>query len=252
MCLIVFAHQHFSGYKLVLLSNRDEYHERAATPAGFWPSYPKIFGGQDEVAGGSWLSVDTSGRLAAITNVRKQPFNTTAELSRGLLVSDFLKQSLSAADFINELKKNDAQYALFNLLLSDKSGLWHYSNDTHKIHQINKGVHGLSNASLNTPWPKLRDAVSALEHAESAIDVSALLNIMHSEVRPSDSKLPSTGATLELERLLSAVFIKNDAYGTRCSTVITIDYENTLKFHEVSFDAKGKALTEVSQCIDIL
>jgi len=236
----------------VLLSNRDEYHKRATAQAAFWPQAPSVFGGRDKVAGGSWLSVDTNGRLAAVTNIRKPPFNKTANLSRGLLVSDFLKQSLSAADFINKLKTNDAEYALFNLLLFDKSGLWHYSNDTHQIHQINKGVHGLSNASLNTPWPKLREAVSALEHAESAIDVSTLLNIMHSEVRPSDSKLPSTGAALELERLLSAVFIRSDTYGTRCSTVITIDYENRLKFHELSFDAKGKALTEVSQCIDIL
>jgi len=252
MCLIVFAHQYFSDYKLVLLSNRDEYHERATAQAAFWPQAPSVFGGRDKVAGGSWLSVDCNGRLAAVTNIRKQPFNKAADLSRGLLVKNFLNQPLSAADFINELKKNDAQYALFNLLLFDESGLWHYSNDTHQIHQIDKGVHGLSNASLNSPWPKLCEAVSALEHTEHAMHVSTLLNIMHSEVRPSDNKLPSTGVTLELERLLSAVFIKSKTYGTRCSTVITIDYENTLKFHELSFDAEGKSQAEVSQCIDIL
>jgi len=252
MCLIVFAHQYFSDYKLVILSNRDEYHERATAQARFWPEASLIFGGKDKVAGGSWLSVDAKGRLAAVTNIRKEPFNKKAALSRGLLVSDFLNQPLSAADFLNELKRKDTQYALFNLLLFDQTGLWYYSNDTRQIHQIDKGVHGLSNASLNTPWPKLCEAVSALEHTSPSMHISTLLNIMGSELRPHDNELPNTGVTLELERLLSAVFIKSKAYGTRCSTIITIDYENTLKFHELSFDAEGKSQAEVSQRIDIL
>lgn len=80
MCLILFAYQYTSRYKLVLLSNRDEYHKRATALASFWPDHPAIFGGKDKEAGGSWLSVDTKGRLAAITNIRKPPFNSSAEL----------------------------------------------------------------------------------------------------------------------------------------------------------------------------
>jgi len=252
MCLIVFAHQYFSAYKLALLSNRDEYHERATTPAGFWPSHPAIFGGRDEVASGSWLSVDTSGRLAAVTNVRKPPFNTTAEISRGLLVKDFLSQPLGAEEYLSNLKKRDYKYGLFNVLLFDKSGGWHYSNDTRQIQQIDNGIHSLSNASLDTPWPKTRQAVDVLESTKGLIVPEQLLTNFRSDLQSPDNELPDTGVELELERLLSSVFIKSERYGTRCSTLITIDYKNTLEFHELSYGSEGQVTSSRSQKIDLL
>lgn len=253
MCLILFAHEYSKQYKLVLLANRDEYHQRATKKSGVWVNQPHIFGGVDLQAGGSWLSVDNTGRLASITNVRKPPFEVNNKCSRGLLVSEFLSGHLSANDFLEQLKPKDSDYGLFNLLLFDKSGLWYYSNDTGQSQQVEYGIHGLCNASLDTPWPKLTEGKELFKQAidEDCFETSKLFSIMQSQIKASDEQLPNTGVSLEFERLLSSVFIKSANYGTRCSTLITIDYNDVLEFSELSYDAYGDIESEVSQTIKL-
>ncbi len=253
MCLILFAYNHLEQYKLVLITNRDEYHHRKAKQADFWLEQPSIFGGIDCVAGGSWLSVDKAGRLAAVTNVRKPPFGQTAKHSRGDLVKDFLSTNLPASDYLAELKSNDGDFGLFNLLLFDDSGLWHYSSDTHQAQLIQKGIHGVSNATLNTPWPKLKNGCECLrqELNSDELNTENLLNILQSQQKPNDSELPNTGVSHEFEQLLSPIFIRNNEYGTRCSTLITIDQHNTLIFHELSYNPEGAIMTKVLQQIKI-
>ena len=252
MCLILFAHHATPQYKLVLIANRDEYHQREAKPADFWQNSPNIFGGIDCTAGGSWLSVDKSGRFAAITNIRKPPFKKTNTLSRGEIISQFLSRQQTAAEFINELKEKDHLYGLFNLLLLDDSGLWHYSSDSQQSQAVPHGIHGLSNASLDTPWPKLARSQAALEQQLSLplIDESKLLNIMQSTERPSDEELPKTGVSLEFEQFLSSVFIQGDDYGTRCTTLLTIDHSNTMKFTELTYNVEGSESSRVQQIIN--
>ncbi|ORU93019.1 MAG: hypothetical protein A6F70_04340 [Cycloclasticus sp. symbiont of Bathymodiolus heckerae] len=95
----------------------------------------------------------------------------------------------------------------------------------------------------NTPWPKLVSSVNALKKGlpdeGSPLTEPTLLNILQSESIPPDDQLPNTGVGIEFERLLSTVFIKSNEYGTRCSTIITLDYDNLLQFHEYSYDYKG-------------
>jgi uncharacterized protein with NRDE domain len=253
MCLILLAHECSPQYKLILLSNRDEYHQRPTKRAGFWPSNPHILGGLDELAGGSWLSIDNTGRLAAITNVRKPPFNDTDKESRGLIVKDFLCSQLSAREFIADLKTHDNNIGLFNLLLRDDNELVHYSNDTRRISSIEPGVHGICNASLNTAWPKLSLGCELLQSSlsEGTSHPSDLLNILQSRERPLDKNLPQTGITLEFERLLSSIFIQSSDYGTRCSTIITIDNNNFLNFSELSHNSSGHVIGEVNQTMKL-
>ncbi|PHS71985.1 MAG: hypothetical protein COB22_06105 [Cycloclasticus sp.] len=251
MCLILLAHEYSAQYKFILLSNRDEYHQRPTKQAGFWPANSPIFGGIDEFAGGSWLSVDNTGRLAAITNVRKPPFNDTNKKSRGLIVKDFLSCQLSSREFISNLKTRDANIGLFNLLLRDKNELIYYTNDTQRISSIEPGIHGISNASLDTAWPKLTRGCELFKSTlnRATVGNSDYLKILQSQQRPVDKHLPQTGISLEFERLLSSIFIQSDDYGTRCSTIITIDYDNLLNFTEVSYDSSGQITGKVNQAI---
>jgi len=251
MCLILFAYQPSDKYKLVLIANRDESYQREAKPAAFWPQQPHIFGGIDCTEGGSWLSVDTTGRFAAITNVRKPPFTKVNERSRGHIVNDFLSSQQSASKFIDELKQTDTAYGLFNLLLFDASGLWHYSSDSHQAQRITPGIHGLCNASLNTPWPKLTRGCNQLKQqlAQLTLDDNQLLSIMQSTQQASDKELPNTGIGLELERFLSSAFIQGEDYGTRCSTLLTIDHNNSLELTELTYDKNGIDVLQVHQTI---
>lgn len=251
MCLILFKHQPTDHYPLILVANRDEYHQRNSQVAGYWEQSPQLFGGIDLVAGGSWLSVDKKGRLATVTNIRKPPFSENTKQSRGSLVYEFLNQDETAYDYLVGLNKHDEDYGLFNLLLFDASGLWHYSNDTHQITAISPGVHGVSNASLNTPWPKLMTAKTSFERSLNSgkVNTLELLSIMQSQTRPSDDLLPKTGISLEFERFLSSIFIQGDDYGTRCTTLLTIDAE-TVQFLEVSYDQQGQIKHEAREKIE--
>jgi uncharacterized protein with NRDE domain len=250
MCLILLAHEYIQEYKLILLSNRDEYHDRKALPAAFWKKSKNIFGGIDEREGGSWLSVDKKGRLAAVTNVRKAPFIEDNKKSRGKIVADFLKGTQNAETFLQKLQKKDADYGLFNLILFDSTGLWHYTNDGHTQKKIDAGIHGLSNASLNTPWPKVYSGCATFKHQldDKPEDELALMQLMWSQERPSDAVLPYTGIELPFERLLSPIFIQSEDYGTRCSTLVTIS-NDTLKVHEYSYNTQGIINNEVQQTI---
>ncbi|KAH0694617.1 hypothetical protein KY285_021714 [Solanum tuberosum] len=68
MCIVVFIWQADSRYSLVLLLNRDEYHNRPTKEVHWWED-GKTVGGKDEVGGGTWLAFSTNGKLAFLTNV---------------------------------------------------------------------------------------------------------------------------------------------------------------------------------------
>ena len=50
-----------------------------------------------------------------------------------------------------------------------------------------------------------------------------------------DARLPQTGISLEYERALSPVFIATPVYGTRSSTLLLIDIEDSITFIERTF-----------------
>ncbi len=68
---------------------------------------------------------------------------------------------------------------------------------------------------------------------------------MHDIERAPDIALPATGVPLDRERMLSSPFIVSPTYGTRCSTVVTIDHGNQVRLIERSFDPAGNVTGEV-------
>ncbi len=253
MCLIVLANHYSEQYKFVLVANRDEFHKRASLPAQFWPDQDHVFGGFDKRGGGGWLCVDKTGRLAGITNVRKPPFVEQTKKSRGQILKKFLSGNVPAPDFLEKLKQKSEEYALLNILLKDETGLWHYSNDTNTVKKISTGLHGLSNATLNTPWPKVAHGVTQLQMMLNRPKVNrvALLKLLTSTNIVPDDMLPNTGVSVESERVLSPQFIIGPKYGTRCKTLVTIDANNLLEFTEVSFDVLGEQAHTVTQQIQL-
>ena len=97
MCLVLLALNSHSEYSLVLAANRDEFYDRPTAPAGFWTDDPRILGGRDLKAGGTWLGIDRQGRIAAVTNYRQGQREAAAPRSRGHLVSEFLMGDTGAA-----------------------------------------------------------------------------------------------------------------------------------------------------------
>lgn len=231
MCLIAFAWCAHPRWPLVLIANRDEFHARPSAAAGFLADAPDVFGGIDLRAGGSWLLVSKRRRLAAITNVRVGLATEVALRSRGELVKSFATSDADVAEFAASIASVAHEYGRFNLLLWDGDALLCIRNHP-QFHAeiVAPGVHALSNASLDTDWPKARRAKQALsdwlqlqpgtEPAITRPDTDALFVALADAAPAADIELPDTGVGLELERRLSSPFVVGDTYGTRCSTLV--------------------------------
>lgn len=242
MCLIVWAWQVHPDYPLILLANRDEFKQRPTTPLHPWPTDPLIYAGKDDVQGGTWLGVTPQGRWAAVTNYRA-PGETAAPLSRGWLVRDFLLQNTAPEDFILNL---DAQgYAGFNLLLGTPQELCWFSNRGGAYRRLTPGLYGVSNALLDTPWPKLVSAKASLNGLLSTADPdpAALLDLMQNAEPYPDAALPQTGVEPALERSLAPIFITGERYGTRSTTLLRQSTEGQTWLIERSYLPTGLSET---------
>jgi uncharacterized protein with NRDE domain len=241
MCLIAFARNAHPRWHLVLAANRDEYHARPSAPLARWDDAP-ILAGRDLEAGGTWLGVDTRGRCGVVTNVRNG-IAAAAGRSRGWLVSDWLRGGLDAPAHARALLAAAADYRPFNLLTFDARAACYLGNRPQALVQaVAAGVHGLSNADFNTPWPKTRQLMARLqiwlEHDAEAI--APLFEALADEQPAPDGELPDTGIGLALERRLSAAFIRGAEYGTRASTVVLIDHVGGGRIVERRFGPNGR------------
>lgn len=248
MCLILFAVNAHPNYPLIVAANRDEFHDRPTAPAHYWEDYPEILAGRDLSAGGSWMAITRQGRFAAVTNVREPPQATRPnQLSRGNLVSEFVMGQSSAEDYLNQVLCEADRYTGFNLIVGERDQLWYCTNRSGSAHsapqQIAAGVHALSNAALDSPWPKSDTGRADLTQliAQENITPDSCHALLTSQVQAPDSELPETGVGLEMERILSSRFIKAPAirYGTRSSTVLLLDVGGLVTFNEIEWDANG-------------
>lgn len=240
MCLILLAYRQHPDYALVVAANRDEFYERPSLPAHLWEDAPEVLAGRDLRAGGTWLGVTRTGRFAAVTNVR-EPGQPEAPRSRGELPQAFLLSTTPSAHYAARIEHN--AYAGFNLLHWDGETLY-YSSNRAPARPLPPGIYGLSNASLDSPWPKVETGVKALERALSREDLGeALLDLLEDRGQPPDEALPDTGVGLELERLLAPCFIRSERYGTRASTALLLGADGHGELIERNFDARGPSET---------
>lgn len=247
MCLLVLAWQVHPEQRLLFAGNRDEFHQRPARSAEWWPDAPGVLAGRDLQAGGTWLGADREGRFAVVTNFREPVTETGGgSPSRGRLISDFLTGSETARDYASALEDRKDDYAGFNLLAADADGLHYVTNRAPGRLDLPAGVYALSNSTLNTPWPKvsrLRRGFSAILEEAPAAD--QLFELLADRQPAADDELPDTGIGRDLERLLSPAFIVSPAYGTRCSTVFWVSRDGGALFAERSFGPDGTATGEV-------
>ena len=281
-----------------------------------------IISGRDLQSGGTWMGFTPQGRFAMLTNVRKAPASaaswarstaspSTTPPSRGQLVVNWLCSSDAAPDWAAQQKL--AAYEGFNLILGDwASQTCHYVTNQalHPIYPSNTPVvqvsinqtaieniantpqglsagcvFGLSNAPLDTPWPKTLALCAAVRTALAQLDLAQLdgaqlddtqlgrketdvqarvpsedgllqrlqLALQDSTVAP-ESALPSTGVPVALERDLSSVFVRHPrdsvaaTYGTRSSLCVLLHRDGRLRLQETThYHPAGAAPSRVRQ-----
>ena len=240
MCLIALAWQARAGLPLAVAANRDEWRDRPAEPAHWWPDHPGLLAGRDLQAGGTWMGITRGARIAAVTNFRDPSERRTTARSRGELVTEFLLAGDSPREFLRDLAPRAAEYNGFNLILGDGKSLWYYGSRENVAREIEPGVHGLSNHLLDEPWPKVVLARKRMQAALAAPDpVAPLFELLGDRAGVSDADLPRTGVGIEWERRLATALITGADYGTRASTVLTVDASANARFEERTRDAEG-------------
>lgn len=262
MCLVAMAVSQSERFPFVVASNRDEFFDRAAAPLAWWQGdagASPVLGGRDLSAGGTWLGLNRAGRLALVTNVREPARFEAGLASRGALAPAALAASDQELRALVQAPRNG-----FNLVVADTrrgTGLW-LSNRSAQPRALGPGLFGLSNAALDTPWPKtlalkqrLREAVARHDRVQDLVQAS-FVALADGSIAADDA-LPRTGIPLERERQLSAAFIRipaaegsaGSAYGTRCSTVVVVEQRGNIQLvwvHERRFDALGQVSGETT------
>jgi uncharacterized protein with NRDE domain len=236
MCLVALAIDANRRFPLVLAANRDESFDRPAARLAWWTPEvggPPILGGRDLQAGGTWLGLTAAGRLALVTNVRRPSTPDPEAPSRGSLVPLWLRTDQRPDQYWMGAALGG--YAPFNLIAADfrRGDCFWASNEATAPRRLERGIFGLSNAALDTPWPKVTTLkarmTATLEDAESVDTIATrLFEALADSGQAPDADLPMTGIGLDKERLLSPAFIRtpDGGYGTRCSTVIVAERAN--------------------------
>jgi len=237
MCLLTVAIDQSRRFPLVVAGNRDEFFNRPAARLAWWSpgdGLPDILGGRDLEAGGTWLGLTAQGRLAVVTNVRAAtaPRDPKAP-SRGEIVQRWLAGNATTDRFW--MRTALSGYNGFNLIAADfqRGDCFYASNQRPNPERLERGLYGLSNGTLDSPWPKvdaLKEATrEALESCDTVDTLSArLFDALADRTQAEDDELPNTGVSREWEKLLSSAFIRtaDGTYGTRCSTLVITERVN--------------------------
>jgi len=260
MCLVLLAIDQHPLYPLIILSNRDEFYQRASLAADFWPDHPELFAGKDLVKGGSWLGVTRHGHVALITNYRNPQEHKAGLLSRGLLVKDYLLDSdnISPKLWLKNLEKQADRYNKCNLIVGAPGKLYCYSNVNHETTKLSAGVYAVSNGLLDTPWPKVTQAKALFDclkpdflTCQDPVSLSELLFPILADTRQApDDLLPETGVGKKLEKRLSSIFIAEPEYdyGTRSSSIL-IFTKNEIFFSEKTLEQGQFGAAKITQII---
>lgn len=233
MCVSAFAWQAHPRWHFVAVANRDEYHDRPAAPLSAWDDGSGVIAGRDLRSGGTWLGLSEAGRLAVVTNLRGYGLADPDRASRGGLVTGLLTGEHDPA--VVDL----APYNPFNLVLVDRDRSTFLSNRPTAIRtELAHGIYGLSNGTLDEPWPKTLQLKAALLDWLMRGDdgVEPLFAALAREDLPEYGIHPDQPSDVAREAPDTPVFIRDPVYGTRCSTVVLLGSDGTGSIEERRFD----------------
>ncbi|MCB9554863.1 MAG: NRDE family protein [Deltaproteobacteria bacterium] len=234
MCLLIAIHRVLPEWPLVVAANRDEWLARPAVPMTTLQSdAPRIIGGRDLQAGGTWAAINQHGVVAALTNnplATPQHVGGPAKKSRGKLPI-LLAQAESAELATAQLSAtiDPSEYNPCWLLVADRQTL-HYcalSGQRLETQRLPSGIYVLENRPLDqsAKAKRVRDAVTEVLHPEISLDqlFDQLKAILADHRRPNSTQTAKSSASL-VDRL-SAVCVHEDGYGTRSSLLVALPAE---------------------------
>ena len=240
MCVIILALRKNKQYPFIVAANRDEYYNRPTIAADYWPDLPEVIAGRDKQAGGTWLGLSRTGRFAAITNHYEPGCHNPKLQSRGELVSRFLVTDENLDEYSRQLDLTQKNYNGYGLVFGSFSHLRYQTNRDSQIVDITKGVHGLSNHFLNTPWPRVEEGKRKLleiAQSEDQLETDQIFEILldSNASNPDYSEENVSNLLQAIDPVQMPIFIRLNDYGTRSSSVILVDRNGMVTFEERTF-----------------
>lgn len=246
MCLILFSWDNHPKYKLILAANRDEFYDRPTDTIHSWSENENIIAGKDLTGGGTWMGIHNHNKFTALTNHRNPARVIKNPPSRGDLTLDFLSSDVKEFDYYQDKKDFLEQYNGFNLLVGSFQEMGYFNNVDGQYTALSSGIYGLSNAVLDTPWPKLAKAKTAFTRVTKNENpsIEEMYQILQDKTLAADEDLPQTGIPYEWEKAISAIYIEKENYGTCCSTILTVTHEGEGEIHELSYPVGNRKSEE--------
>ena len=230
MCLLVFAWKTEPGFPLVVAANRDERLDRSAHAICVLQDHrPRILGGRDEMAGGTWLAVNEHGVVAGLTNRPSPGGRDPSKRSRGELPL-MLAGQRTAEEGVIELSRR-VQPGLYNpawLLVGDRDALFYIElalDLPPSISPMPPGLHILENVGLGEPSPKVARIQALLKEAEAGgVPLwEALPGVLADHTVPPDAGGDERGdGTVIRPTATLASCVHTEEYGTRSAALVRI------------------------------
>lgn len=225
MCLLIVFSQVFPELPLVVAANRDEWLGRPTTEMAILRAgSPRILGGRDEVAGGTWMATSAAGVVAALTNRPLGTAGPPARRSRGELPL-FLASHPSAAAAAQAFGRTfrPADYNPAWLLVGDRDSLQYIDMSggdgaaSPPTRALAPGLHILENRELDADSPKTRHVRALLAGIEQRGDlVDALTAVLR------DHELPHGAEGSSRPLASEAACVHAGPYGTRSSSIVLV------------------------------
>ncbi|XP_019166389.1 PREDICTED: transport and Golgi organization protein 2 homolog isoform X2 [Ipomoea nil] len=253
MCIAAFQWKAHPIYPFLLFLNRDEYYDRPTKALAWWED-GVILGGRDVLAGGTWLGCNLKGKIAFLTNVREVvDLPSSHTKSRGDLPVRFLRSNKSPRDFAEELMAEADHFGGFNLIVVDICSMtMFYITNRPKdrgvsVTEVSPGIHVLTNASLDSPWPKAQRLQKGFklvleEYGESEIPLESVGKQLMKDTTKDEERnlLPGIYAP-EREYQYSSIFVEAEEdlvgrYGTRSTSALAIKNSLEVNFYEMCLE----------------
>jgi uncharacterized protein with NRDE domain len=244
VCLLIALFQVVDDAPLIIAANRDEQFARPAVTltvlAAGDDQHPRVLGGQDELAGGTWLAVNEHGVIAGLTNQPVTSGRDPSKRSRGELPLAFAAYRTAAEAVAAEAPRlNPSDYNPCWLLVGDRHDLFSVGlrgGTRPDVTRLPPGPYILENRPLGDPTAKTAQvtAMVADQRAgrangsrETAATAAAALAAVLSDHRPAESSPPAAspapGATGRVRPPeLSAACVHTGTYGTRSAMIVTV------------------------------
>jgi uncharacterized protein with NRDE domain len=232
VCLLIVLSRLDGAAPLVVAANRDEKLDRPAVAATVLAeSGPRVLGGRDELAGGTWLAVNEHGVVAGLTNRPSPGGRDPAKRSRGELPMA-LARNVDAASAVAELARRvrSEDYNAAWLLVGDRRSLYYVvvgGSGAPEIESLGPGLYVLGNDPLHSDTPKtdqVRDRVRAIGEMAGDEQLALLRSVLAEHTIPPGVSAPAPESTRGAVELAAAC-VHTDGYGTRSSALIRVPAE---------------------------